>query len=316
MQHVNHSAKLLFVMNATLIPKLLSIINSSANGCAVSGLGHPYRTHVIQVLRSCLSKGRQAHTNRSRRGRTSRAADCSPVASSGNRLGRTELSHTEKLRRAYSGRCAGAIAPFAHLQSVVEPVLLTVLLLEPRTASTSRVSSELFSTTDFTGNVQRLILHTVDRGKNCVNGASRSRQHRCAKGLRALTSRALPDRPGISRRRVPNGVVNVVTNSVPDAAAIVEALIDHPFVKRINFTGSTRVGSLLSTPPVISSRCFSNSAVRRPYLYSKMWRLSPMNSLPSSLQSRSAWLRATRARQDPPGRCGRSPSHRNGWRAN
>lgn len=164
--------------------------------------------------------------------------------------------------------------------------------------------------------VQRLILHTVDRGKNCVNGASRSRQHRCAKGLRALTSRALPDRPGISRRRLPNGVVNVVTNSVPDAAAIVEALIDHPFVKRINFTGSTRVGSLLSTPPVISSRCFSNSAVRRPYLYSKMWRLSPMNSLPSSLQSRSAWLRATRARQDPPGRCGRSPSHRNGWRAN
>ena len=44
----------------------------------------------------------------------------------------------------------------------------------------------------------------------------------------------------------PDGVVNVVTNSVPDAAAIVEALIDHPAVKRINFTGSTRVGRIIA----------------------------------------------------------------------
>jgi benzaldehyde dehydrogenase (NAD) len=44
----------------------------------------------------------------------------------------------------------------------------------------------------------------------------------------------------------PDGVVNVVTNSVPDAATIVEALIDHPAVKRINFTGSTRVGRIVA----------------------------------------------------------------------
>lgn len=40
----------------------------------------------------------------------------------------------------------------------------------------------------------------------------------------------------------PDGVVNVVTNAPADAAEIVGALIDHPAVKRINFTGSTRVG--------------------------------------------------------------------------
>ena len=44
----------------------------------------------------------------------------------------------------------------------------------------------------------------------------------------------------------PDGVVNVVTNSASDAAAIVEALIDHPAVKRINFTGSTRVGRIVA----------------------------------------------------------------------
>ncbi len=44
----------------------------------------------------------------------------------------------------------------------------------------------------------------------------------------------------------PAGVVNVVTNAPADAAAIVETLIDHPAVKRINFTGSTRVGRLIA----------------------------------------------------------------------
>jgi acyl-CoA reductase-like NAD-dependent aldehyde dehydrogenase len=44
----------------------------------------------------------------------------------------------------------------------------------------------------------------------------------------------------------PDGVVNVVTNAPPDAAAVVEALIDHRAVKRINFTGSTRVGRIVA----------------------------------------------------------------------
>ena len=38
------------------------------------------------------------------------------------------------------------------------------------------------------------------------------------------------------------GVINVVSNAPADAARIVEALIAHPTVRRVNFTGSTRVG--------------------------------------------------------------------------
>jgi acyl-CoA reductase-like NAD-dependent aldehyde dehydrogenase len=41
---------------------------------------------------------------------------------------------------------------------------------------------------------------------------------------------------------LPKGVINVVTNDPRDAAAIVEALVAHPSVKRVNFTGSTAVG--------------------------------------------------------------------------
>lgn len=40
----------------------------------------------------------------------------------------------------------------------------------------------------------------------------------------------------------PPGVVNVVSNAPADAHAVVEALISHPAVRRVNFTGSTRVG--------------------------------------------------------------------------
>lgn len=39
-----------------------------------------------------------------------------------------------------------------------------------------------------------------------------------------------------------DGVVNVLTNAPKDAAAIVERLIAHPAVRRVNFTGSTAVG--------------------------------------------------------------------------
>jgi len=41
------------------------------------------------------------------------------------------------------------------------------------------------------------------------------------------------------------GVVNVLSNAPADAAGIVEALIAHPAVRRVNFTGSTRVGRLV-----------------------------------------------------------------------
>jgi acyl-CoA reductase-like NAD-dependent aldehyde dehydrogenase len=45
---------------------------------------------------------------------------------------------------------------------------------------------------------------------------------------------------------LPKGVVNVVTNAPADASAVVEALISHPAVKRVNFTGSTRVGKIIA----------------------------------------------------------------------
>jgi benzaldehyde dehydrogenase (NAD) len=44
----------------------------------------------------------------------------------------------------------------------------------------------------------------------------------------------------------PEGVVNVVTNAPADAGDVVGALIDHPAVRRINFTGSTAVGKIIA----------------------------------------------------------------------
>lgn len=44
----------------------------------------------------------------------------------------------------------------------------------------------------------------------------------------------------------PEGVVNVVSNAPADAAEVVGALIDHPAVRRINFTGSTAVGRIVA----------------------------------------------------------------------
>ncbi len=43
----------------------------------------------------------------------------------------------------------------------------------------------------------------------------------------------------------PPGVVNVITHDLESAPNIVEALIAHPAVRRVNFTGSTRVGRLI-----------------------------------------------------------------------
>jgi len=45
---------------------------------------------------------------------------------------------------------------------------------------------------------------------------------------------------------LPPGVVNVVTHEAADAPDVVDELIAHPAVRRINFTGSTRVGRLVA----------------------------------------------------------------------
>lgn len=45
---------------------------------------------------------------------------------------------------------------------------------------------------------------------------------------------------------LPEGVLNAISNAPEDAGDIVEALIAHPAVRRINFTGSTRVGRMIA----------------------------------------------------------------------
>jgi acyl-CoA reductase-like NAD-dependent aldehyde dehydrogenase len=42
------------------------------------------------------------------------------------------------------------------------------------------------------------------------------------------------------------GIVNLVTNAPQDAADVVGAMIDHPAVRRVNFTGSTAVGRIIA----------------------------------------------------------------------
>lgn len=44
----------------------------------------------------------------------------------------------------------------------------------------------------------------------------------------------------------PNGVVNFVVHNAKDAGAVVEATIAHKAVRRVNFTGSTRVGRIIA----------------------------------------------------------------------
>jgi acyl-CoA reductase-like NAD-dependent aldehyde dehydrogenase len=45
---------------------------------------------------------------------------------------------------------------------------------------------------------------------------------------------------------LPAGVLNFLTNAPQDAADVIDALIAHPAVRRINFTGSTRVGRIIA----------------------------------------------------------------------
>jgi vanillin dehydrogenase len=43
-----------------------------------------------------------------------------------------------------------------------------------------------------------------------------------------------------------DGIVNVITHDAKDAGAVSEALIAHPAVRRVNFTGSSRVGKIVA----------------------------------------------------------------------
>lgn len=45
---------------------------------------------------------------------------------------------------------------------------------------------------------------------------------------------------------LPDGCLNLIFHRPSDAAAVTESLIAHPAVQKINFTGSTRVGSIVA----------------------------------------------------------------------
>jgi len=45
---------------------------------------------------------------------------------------------------------------------------------------------------------------------------------------------------------LPDGVVNFITNAPADAGPLVEVMVAHPAVRRVNFTGSTRVGKVIA----------------------------------------------------------------------
>jgi Aldehyde dehydrogenase family len=45
---------------------------------------------------------------------------------------------------------------------------------------------------------------------------------------------------------LPPGVINLITNAPQDAADVVDELIAHPATRRINFTGSTKVGRIIA----------------------------------------------------------------------
>lgn len=45
---------------------------------------------------------------------------------------------------------------------------------------------------------------------------------------------------------LPPGVMNFITNAPTDSAEVVEAMVAHPAVRRVNFTGSTRTGRIIA----------------------------------------------------------------------
>ncbi|WP_108483137.1 aldehyde dehydrogenase [Oceaniglobus ichthyenteri] len=49
----------------------------------------------------------------------------------------------------------------------------------------------------------------------------------------------------IAEAGFPDGVLNAISNDPDDAADVVKTLIEHPAIRRINFTGSTRVGRVI-----------------------------------------------------------------------
>ena len=93
----------------------------------------------------------------------------------------------------------------------------------------------------------RALERAGDAGRACYRHAACLRQQRDPQGLGDV-SRHAPRRIGSVLRDAgfAPGVVNVLSNAPRDAGALVEALITHPAVRRVNFTGSSKVGKIVA----------------------------------------------------------------------
>ena len=76
--------------------------------------------------------------------------------------------------------------------------------------------------------------------------AARLRQHGGAQGLRDVPRHASADRRHLPRGRLPAGRRQRRHQRAQGRGAVVEALIAHPAVRRVNFTGSSRVGKIIA----------------------------------------------------------------------
>jgi benzaldehyde dehydrogenase (NAD) len=81
----------------------------------------------------------------------------------------------------------------------------------------------------------RAVAAPLAYGNTVVLKASEESPRTHAAIVRALTDAGLPA-----------GVVNLITNAPEDAADVVDELIAHPATRRVNFTGSTRVGRIVA----------------------------------------------------------------------
>jgi acyl-CoA reductase-like NAD-dependent aldehyde dehydrogenase len=81
----------------------------------------------------------------------------------------------------------------------------------------------------------RAVASPLAYGNTVVLKASEICPHTHAEIVRALDDAGLPP-----------GVINLITHDPRDAPDVVDELIAHPAVRRVNFTGSTRVGRLVA----------------------------------------------------------------------
>ena len=93
---------------------------------------------------------------------------------------------------------------------------------------------------------------------------------------------------------LPPGVINLITNDPTDAADVVDELIAHPATRRINFTGSTKVGRIIAETAGrhLKRVLLELGARRRSSCFptpTSTGRPPPRASARSSTRDRSAW---------------------------